>query len=386
MILFKGCELYTPDFIGRKDVFVAGSQVVAIEEWIDTPTSLSVEVVQADEFKMIPGLIDIHCHLTGGGGEGGPATRTPELQLSQFLEAGVTTAVGCLGTDGFVRTIESLLMKAKGLNAEGMSCWIFSGAYQVPTPTLFHDPAKDLMLIEEIIGLGEVAIADHRSSGPTVQDLIHLGHHAHVGGMLGGKSGVLHIHMGDGKNPFQLLYDAVERSELSLKQFFPTHCTRNHTIFEDSKTYAKKGYIDLTAGSYPLYPDIEVKPSVAITEFLDAGVPLEHITISSDAGGSMPIFDEAGKLLKLDICTPKALFVEFMDLVKENRLPLELALKVVTSNPADILGLPRKGRLQKGHDADMVLLDDKNEICYVVARGEFMVKNYETIKKGTFEK
>ena len=77
-------------------------------------------------------------------------------------------------------------MKAKGLRADGVSAWMWTGAYQLPPPTLTGDVARDLALIEEVIGVGEVAIADHRSSSPSVRELIQLAKRTRVGRMLGG--------------------------------------------------------------------------------------------------------------------------------------------------------------------------------------------------------
>ena len=45
-----------------------------------------------------PVKVDCHVHLTGGGGEGGFATRVPPLALSAFTRNGTTSAVGVLGT------------------------------------------------------------------------------------------------------------------------------------------------------------------------------------------------------------------------------------------------------------------------------------------------
>lgn len=36
-----------------------------------------------------PGLVDMHVHVLGGGGEAGPASCTPQSQLSNFLDAGI---------------------------------------------------------------------------------------------------------------------------------------------------------------------------------------------------------------------------------------------------------------------------------------------------------
>ncbi|OQX76812.1 MAG: beta-aspartyl-peptidase [Bacteroidetes bacterium 4484_276] len=385
MILFKNCEVYTPENIGKKDVFLAGGKIVAIENEISIPSGLKVEVIDAKGLKMIPGLIDAHVHIAGAGGEGGPATRTPELQLSQLLEAGVTTVVGCLGTDGLTRDLNSVLMKCKGLKQEGVSAYMYTGAYQVPTPTILGDVGKDIALIEEVIGVGEIALSDHRSSTPTIPEIIRLTEHARVGGMLGGKAGIVNIHMGDAKDPFKPLYDAVEKSELKLTQFLPTHCNRNDYIFEDAKKYGKLGYVDITASSYPYYPQYEIKPSKAIVELVNAGVPLEHITMTSDACGSLPDFDENGNLVQLDMGLPKSMHTELSDTVLKEKFPLEKALKVLTSNVADILRLKTKGRVRVGNDADVLLIDEKFGIAHLVAMGQIMTKGYKMLRKGSYE-
>ncbi|MBV5348308.1 beta-aspartyl-peptidase, partial [bacterium] len=322
----------------------------------------------------------------GAGGEGGPATRTPEIQLSQLLEAGVTTVVGCLGTDGLTRSVESVLMKAKGLRQEGMSAWIYTGSYQVPVTTILGDVGKDIAMIDEVIGTGEIAISDHRSSVPSVNELIRIAAHSRVGGMLGGKAGIVNIHMGDAENPFQPIYDAVAQSELSFKQFLPTHCNRNHHIFEEAKEYGKKGYVDITASSYPFFPQYEIKPAKAIQKLIQAGVPIEHITMSSDGCGSLPSFNENGDIERLEMGYPMSVYTELADMVNEESIPLEQAVKVLTSNIADILKLRQKGRIQIGKDADLVIVDANFTIQHVVAMGKLMVKGGNLLKKGNYEK
>jgi len=365
---------------------LAGGRIIAVENEIVLPSGLNVDVVNASGLKMIPGLIDAHVHIAGAGGEGGPATRTPEMQLGHMIEAGVTSVVGCLGTDGFTRDLNSVLMKCKSLKQEGVSAYMYTGANQVPPPTILGDVGKDIALIEEIIGVGEIALSDHRSSTPTTSELIRLTEHARVGGMLGGKAGIVNIHMGDAQNPFKPLYDAVEHSELKLTQFLPTHCNRNDYIFEDAKIYGKEGFVDITASSYPYYPQYEIKPSRAIVELVNAGVPVEHITMTSDACGSLPDFDEKGNLIQLDMGLPKSILTELTDTVLEEKFPLEKALMVITSNVADILRLKGKGRIVPGYDADVVLINDRFEIAYMVAMGAFMTRDYQMIRKGSYEK
>ena len=386
MLLFKNCELYAPEKKGKKDILIAGNKIVAIADYLELPKGAAGKVIDAEGLRMIPGLIDSHVHIAGAGGEGGPASRTPELQLSHMLEAGVTTVIGCQGTDGMTRSLESVLMKAKGLRQEGVSAWIYTGSYQMPTPTLLGDVGRDIALIDEVIGAGEIAVSDHRSSLPSPQELVRIARHARVGGMLGGKAGIVNIHMGDVRNPFKPLYEAIALSDMKFTQFLPTHCNRNNYIFEDAKNWGKKGYVDITASSYPYFPDYEIKPSKAIVELIKAGVPLEHITMTSDACGSLPDFDENGKLKRLEMGYPKSIFDEMVDAVVSEKMDLQDALKVVTSNVADILWLKDKGRVEVGKDADVVLLDEKYELVHLAAMGTLMVEDRKMLKKGSYEK
>ena len=387
LTLICQADIYSPEKLGVNDILLSGEKIIAIAKKIDVSSikNMDIEVVDAKGKKVVPGFIDAHVHIAGAGGEGGPSTRTPELQLSQMLTGGITTVIGCLGTDGVTRVPESVLMKVKSLKAEGVSSWMYTGSYQVPTPTITGSIDRDMALIDEVIGVGEIALSDHRSSCPSTLELIRIAEQARVGGMLGGKAGVVNIHLGDAKNPFKPIIDAVNQSELKFKQFYPTHCNRNFYIFEDAKEYGKQGYIDITASSYHYFPDEEVKPSKALIELMKAGVPLEHITFTSDGNGSLPRFDSNGELVKLDIGQPKSIFIEMVEAVTQENLSLDQSVKVITSNVAQLLKLKTKGRVQVGFDADLVILNNDYSISDVFARGVQMVKDQNLIRRGTFE-
>lgn len=387
MLLIKNAHVYSPENKGNNDVLLAGGRIISVAPLLEVPESLGVKIIEAEGLILTPGFIDAHVHIAGAGGEGGPASRTPELQLSDMIKGGVTTVVGCLGTDGITRSVESVLMKVKSLRAEGVSAWMYTGSYQVPTPSITGDVARDIALIEEVIGVGEVAVSDHRSSLPTVEELGRIAAQARVAGMIGGKAGIVNIHMGDAKDPFRPLYKVVESSELTLRQFLPTHINRNEYIFEDAKTYALKGYVDITTSSYPYFPEYEIKPSRALRQLLDAGVPAEHITFTSDACGSLPGFDPvSGELVRLESGLPASNLTELRDAVLDEKIPLEIALQVLTSNPAKILKLKHKGKVAEGLDADLLLLNQNFEIHSVLAMGVPLMENYQLLKKGTYER
>lgn len=384
MILIKNAEVYAPESIGKKDILIAGHKIHFIADDIDGDAPYIHKVIDARKLKAMPGFIDSHCHIAGAGGEGGPATRTPEMHISDFFKAGVTTAVGCLGTDGITRDPKSVLMKAKALNREGITAFMYTGAYQLPTPTILGSVADDISMIEEVIGAGEIALSDHRSSVPSANELAKLAAAARVGGMLGGKAGIVNIHMGDALDPFQPIYDAVKISELKYQQFLPTHINRNDYIFEDAKKYGPLGPVDLTSSSYPYFPDYEIKPSKAVAELLEAGVPLQNITMSSDAGGSLPDFDENGNLVKLETGKPMSLLQEFRDMVFDENLSITQAVSTISTNVAKVLKLTNKGQIRQDFDADILLLDEKMEIAFMISKGELITENYQQIKKTYF--
>ncbi len=112
--LIKNVNCYTPKPVGMKDILIAGGKITAIEDNI-TLSLKEDNIIDGRGKTAIPGLIDHHVHIMGGGGEGGFRTRTPELKLSEAVNAGVTTIVGVIGTDGTTRVMPDLIAKARGV-------------------------------------------------------------------------------------------------------------------------------------------------------------------------------------------------------------------------------------------------------------------------------
>jgi len=389
--ILKGGRICAPEDMGEQDLLIAGDFIANIDKNIVPVSSYGeVEVIDAKDKYIVPGFIDIHVHIIGGCGETGFASRTPEVILSHITQNGTTTVVGCLGTDGTTRHMASLLAKARGLETEGISSYIYTGAYEVPPPTITGSVRKDIILIDKVIGTGEIAISDHRSSQPGKEEIKRLAAEARVGGMLGGKAGVVMLHVGDGQRKLQMIFEILEETEIPITQFKPTHINRNPYLLEDGIKFAKMGgVIDMTAG---VSPDSEspvrnsVKPSQAIKHCLEEGVPLENITMSSDGNGGMALFDDKGNIQGLMLSRLDSLYQEFKALIKDEGIELTDALKVITKNPAKSLKLyPKKGALQIGSDADIVIMDKDLNIEYVFAKGKCMVKGGKAIVKGTFE-
>ena len=385
--LLKNATVYAPEKLGVRDVLFAGERIVQIAERIEAhPAYGEIEVIDCTGCSLVPGFVDQHVHLIGGGGEGSFSTRTPEVMLSDLTSCGITTVVGTLGTDSVTRHMTSLLAKAKGLEEEGISTWIYTGAYDVPVPTLTGSVRTDLIIVDKVVGVGEVAMSDHRSSQPTRLDFAQLAAQARVGGMLSGKAGVLHIHLGDGKAMIDWVFDLLKETELPITQFTPTHFNKNKTLFMEGVRFAKAGgMVDITTSSSTISPG-RIQPPEALKICVEEGVPLDRVTMSSDGNGSLPVFDAAGKLMGLVAASPASLHKAVRDIVQAGILPLEDALRPVTCNPARSLKLPRKGALKVGFDADAVVLDADLKVRDVFAKGRTRVREATVVVKGVFEK
>ncbi len=384
--LIRDGEVFAPEPLGRKDILVAGGVIAGVaDRGRIRAEGMEVEVVDAAGKRVLPGLIDPHVHILGGGGEGGPATRAPEIRVEDIVSSGVTTVVGCLGTDSVTRHMTSLLAKARALEIEGVSTFIYSGSYEVPVKTLAGSVRSDLVLIDKVIGAGEIAVSDHRSSQPTFDEIARLAAECRVGGMLGGKAGVLHLHAGDGKRRLELLFRLIRETEIPASQVVATHTTRNPQLFEQALEWvAAGGSIDVTVGPDPVPPDPEVRFEDAIARFKGLDLPFARLMVSSDSNGSMPVFDEAGRLVRLTIATERDLFRKFVEIVRREILPVETAARVFSTNAADFYKLGKKGHIEEGRDADLIILDKDLGLSDVIARGRRMIAGGRLLARGTF--
>ncbi|GGP09060.1 beta-aspartyl-peptidase [Oceanobacillus neutriphilus] len=380
--LIKNAEIYAPESLGRASILFVDQRIAKIgevDEEVVKELGIDYKIVDADGDYAVPGFIDPHVHIIGGGGEGGFATRTPEIQLSDMIQSGITTVVGLLGTDGTTRHMTSLLAKARGLEEEGMTTFIYTGNYAVPTTTITSSVKEDIILFDKIIGAAEIAISDSRSGQPSLHELAKIVGEARVGGMLSGKAGVTHFHTGPGKEYLSLLHQLLEDYELPASNLYATHITRSQELLDDAIRLANKGsYVDITA-------DDETGEWVAY--YKKNGGDMQHLTISSDGNGSLPKFDEAGKMIGFGVASTQTLYQQVIGTVKKQALSIEEVLPLVTSNTADALKLNNKGGIQEGKDADVLILDKETlALEHVFAKGRHMLESKKLLVKGTFEK
>lgn len=385
--LIRNGEVYAPEYRGRVDVLTVGSRVAAVGPALQVPDWAEGSVIDAEGLMVFPGLVDQHVHFAGGGGEGGPQYRTPDLSLTDLTRWGLTTVIGLLGTDGTSRSVQALLAKARALIAEGLNAWIYTGAYQVPTRTITDTPRSDIILIDRILGVGEIAISDHRGSHPSDRELAQLAGEARTGGLLAGKAGVVHFHVGSGDRRLDPLFEVRRIADIPIQVLVPTHLNRRRELLADAVRWGLEGgYCDITSSIVPDAHDRQaVSPVEAVETLRAAGVPHHRISLSSDAGGSAPVFNASGELEHMGVGMPDSLFRSCRELHDHLGLSWTDAVLPATKTPAAILKLSDVGAIAPGGRGDALVTDGRH-IRDVVAGGRIMVKDGQPVVFGTFEK
>ncbi|MGB1698470.1 MAG: beta-aspartyl-peptidase [Nannocystaceae bacterium] len=389
--LLKNATLYDPTPRGVTDLLVGGGRILAVGAALDVGASGGL--IAVDDLAgatVIPGLVDAHVHVTGGGGEAGFSSRVPPRMVSELARAGVTSVVGVLGTDGRTRTMRELVARTYGLREEGISAWCWTGCYEVPVRTLTGSVRDDVVFIEPVLGVGELAISDHRSSQPTLDELLRVASDVHVAGLMTHKAGVLHLHLGDGARGLDLVQEACTTTELPPRVFHPTHLNRRRELLE-----AAIGMMGAPEHYAGMQMDLTAFPAEDLGDGLSAADALatihaargscEGVTVSSDGGGCMPKFDGEGRITAYGVGQCSTLIETLRDAQRTHDMPLEEVLPCMTRSVASLLRLPRKGTLAPGDDADLVVLTAGCAVHHVMARGRWMVRDGMCVAPGPFE-
>ena len=380
MLLIKNTNLYSPTFLGKKDILISNGKIVAIGDEI-TKHNVFSEVWDAQGLTTTPGFIDQHIHVIGAGGKHGFASMTPQLHLGELIKCGTTSVVGLLGTDGSTRSIKTLYSKIQALNQEGISAYMYTGYYGLDKVYLMNSLQEDMIYIDCILGC-KIAISDIRSSYPSALELLRLLRNVRVGGMLSGKKGILHLHLGALSSKMDLLFEIVENYEFPIEHISPTHVGRTKDLFEQAIIFAKMGgMIDITTGASK-YTD----PYKSVLYALENNVSIDNITFSSDGNAGLDKLDDNNNLVGFRSAPFDKNLEEVINLHKLGGVAFEDSLKLITSNPAKNLGLKSKGHVKNNFDADLCFFDSDLKLSSVIANGKFMMKDGDLAVKGSFEK
>lgn len=363
--VLQNLKCFCPQEAGRKDILMVNDRVERMDPAGTFKSGPPADrVIDCSGLLAFPGLIDQHVHIIGGGGEHGFGSRVQEIDDDDVMLSGVTTLIGLLGFDCCTKSPDNLLAKARSMERTGLTTFIYSGSYSFPMVTLTQSILRDMVLVDKVIGAGEVAISDHRSSQPSLSELAALASAVHDGGMISGKAGVVNLHLGEGKRGLGPLLDLLDQTDLPKEMFVPTHVNRSPKLFAQSMEYCRGGgNIDLTAGETHGIP---VPDAVEI--LVKSGMDLSRVTVSSDANGSIPT-GGVGKV--------KELYDDIRACVVDRGIRPETAFSFVTENVARILKLsPRKGTLRAGGDADIAILDGGYHLQKLFCRGR------QTVEEG----
>ncbi|HET7436272.1 MAG TPA: amidohydrolase family protein [Thermoanaerobaculia bacterium] len=347
MLLVEHADVFAPAPLGKQSILIAGGRIETFgaDGRALAQAGVEVEVLDGSGCIAVPGLIDPHVHSIGGSGESGFATQTPELFASELLAAGITTVVGTLGTDTTTRTMAALLAKTKALREEGLSAYAWTGGYDARALT--GSVRDDIVLLEEVIGAGELAIADKRGRHYDARDLARLANDCYVAGTLTGKAGVLHLHVGDGASRLALLREVLDDFEVPAATLYPTHVERNEALMSEAIALTKRGV--------PIDVDVYEEDLVKWLRFyIDGGGDPSMLTVSTDAA----------------INAPRTLLEQLVLCIREEILPLEQTLALATRNTARVLKLRDAGELAPGRVASLLLLDAQSyELRHVICNG-----------------
>ena len=366
LTLIENGEIYAPAPLGKNSILLGAGKILKIGE-INRQTieslHITLDVIDATDCFVAPGFIDPHQHLLGGSGEKGFATQTPEIYPSELVRAGITTVVGLLGVDTTMKTMPGLLAKAKALKEEGMSAFLWTGGYDVPPTNIIGTPRNDIMFIEEVIGSGEIAISDERSTDHVPHELARLVIDTHNGGMLAKKAGVTHFHVGSSEERLKPLRNLLDEFKVIEPEWlYPTHITRSEELMREA--------IDLTKrGSFVDIDTVDEDLPKWFRFYLDNGGLPEKLTVSTDAS----------------IKSPQNLLEQIRACVVEHKFPLERLLACVTANTARVLQLENTGKLEEEKAADVLILHKENlELKDVIANGRRLMKNGRLAFKEKF--
>src|SRR5436190_24261999 len=90
-------DVFAPEPVGVVNVLLCTGKIAWIgAERLDLPRSLPVRTRDLEGRRLVPGFIDAHVHVTGGGGESGAKSKVPPVMLSRFTRGGTTSVVGLL--------------------------------------------------------------------------------------------------------------------------------------------------------------------------------------------------------------------------------------------------------------------------------------------------
>src|SRR5204863_5302674 len=120
-----------------------------------------------------------------------------------------------------------------------------------------------------------------RSLNQSGQELAKLIRDTHIGGLLSGKSGRTHFHVGEEAAGLEPLREVVRDYAVQCEWLYPTHVHRTKQLLGEAIQLANEGaFVDMDV--------VEENIAKWLPVYLENGGPLDKLTISSDMDSSTP--------------------------------------------------------------------------------------------------
>lgn len=383
LTVLHDAHVFGPEDLGVNDVLIAGERVVALAPGLDVG-GLPVTSIDAGGRRVVPGLVDGHLHIVGGGGNEGYASRIPELWVGELALAGITTVAAPPGLDMVGKNLEGILAKAYALQSEGVTAYVYAGGFQRPFRTLTGSLLHDVFTVEKIVGV-KVALGEPKASRFADHELVEIATQLHWLAGATGKACLLHAHLGQSADPAEQLLHAMHESGAPASRFQATHCNYTTDALEAGRLVAAAGgFADFNPILTPEFGHPRAIPAAkAVLQTLDAGVDSSLVTMTTDGNASVPILREDGSRGTYEKSLGW-LWDTVVELVSSG-LELPQALSFVTTNPARALRLPRKGSVRVGADADLLVLGPDLTIDHVFARGNHLLEDGRPLVTSMYE-
>lgn len=319
--------------------------------------SLSGEKIFSGSGSLMTGIIDVHNHPTAGG-RIGTADSVSFFTAEEYLSAGVTHAVGCLGQEVWGGAAELLLLQTRALKNFGLNAHMYAGGISELAPSIGQSSAHDIALIEEVVGL-KIATSHIQRSFTTSIRKIHDA--AEIAAQYGSQLR-LHIHVGSFTEDLAILPEFLEQVPENVPVML-THCnwSKEHLIAV-SQLVSGAIFLDLTACiDGEKYPGIPIKE--AVNTLFDLGVAATTISVSSDGnGGKFEATDSYGKFVRDELSNLSWAWNEVFTEHGTN-----VAQQLFNRTPGAYLGL-QPFEISVGAPSDLVIRDEFGEVQFALTK------------------
>ncbi|MBT3388399.1 MAG: dihydropyrimidinase, partial [Desulfobacula sp.] len=399
MILIKNASIVAPDGVIDGDLLVIGETIADIGPNIQVPdTESNIRIIEAKGKLILPGGIDVHTHFnldvgiavaqddfytgTVAAACGGTTTIVDHPgfgpkgcslfhQIDLYHEYAKDNAVIDYSFHGVLQHLDSKIieqipkladagissMKAYMIYDYGFSKEMLGKLLTAAksSDVLIAVHAEDDKMVNSLrakyVSEGKTAPIYHALSRPdeaealAIKNLIEQSQKA-------GNAPVYIVHLSTQKG-LELIQEAQARGLSVFAETCPQYLLFDETAYNED---------DLGGLKYLMSPPLRKKQDIAA---LWKG--LENESISTLATDHCPFDLKLKKKLgghDFSQCPGGAPGVEtrmpvfFTKAVKENKISLRQFVRITAENPAKLMGLyPQKGVLQKGADADLIMID-----------------------------